>query len=116
MYLPYHFYFPIHYYYIPFFLSVAGEYEAYFDGCGEEIYEEEEEECCGEMEPSLSQAEVAECSNSNKRLSKDSGMGSDIEQDSLRGMYSRKSSHGRNSDSGVCVRAGGYVCMYDQTG
>ena len=63
------------------------------------------------MEPSLglSQAEVAECSNSNKRLSKDSGTGSDIEQDSLRGMYSRKSSHGRNSDSGVCVRA--CVCM-----
>ena len=78
------------------FFTLAGEYEAYFDGCGEEIYEEEEEECCGEMEPSLgiSQAEVAECSNSNKRLSKDSGTGSDIEQDSLRGMYSRKSSHG----------------------
>ena len=80
------------------------------------------------MEPSLglSQAEVAECSNSNKRLSKDSGTGSDIEQDSLRGMYSRKSSHGRNSDSGVCVcvcvcvcvrvRACRWLCMYDQTG
>ena len=80
------------------FFTLAGEYEAYFDGCGEEIYEEEEdeEECCGEMEPSLgiSQAEVAECSNSNKKLSKDSGTGSDIEQDSLRVMYSRKSSHG----------------------
>ena len=88
------------------FLSLAGEYEACFDGCGEEIYEEEEEEgCCGEMEPSmgLSQAEVAECSNNNKTLSKDSGTGSDIEQDSPRGMYSRKSSHGRNSDSGMCV-------------
>ena len=63
-----------------------------------------------------SQAEVAECSNSNKRLSKDSGTGSDIEQDSLRGMYSRKSSHGRNSDSGVC---GVYVCVCvkcDQSG
>ena len=60
------------------------------------------------MEPSLGlfQAEVAECSNSNKRLSKDSGTGSDTEQGAWCVCVCVC----------VCVQVVMYVRMYDQSG
>ena len=69
------------------------------------------QDSCGEMEPSLglSQAEVAECSNSNKKLSKDSGTGSDIEQDSLHGMYLHMDE--TQIQVCVCMRVRARVCM-----
>ena len=94
--------------FLPCIFSVAGEYEAMFDGC--EDFEEDgmegaEVHCCEEVQSSMNLSQPDECTGGNrdssKRLSKDSGTGSDIEQDSLRG-YTQKSlaAAGRTLDSG----------------
>jgi len=79
-----------------------------FDGC--EDYEEDgmegaEVRCCEEVQSSMNLSQPDECTGDNrdasKRLSKDSGTGSDIEQDSLRSCAQKTlAAAGRASDSG----------------